>query len=278
MQKVLLTADDYGMCPEVDEAIEKLAEYGTLSTTNVLTNFNTDFTNSPLKNKENFSIGIHWNVTTGRPVTDPQKIPTLVKENGDFYSIDEFRYRYRKGLIDAKDLRTELLNQYDIYYKYFGVPEYWNSHENSALYPKEFKVVESVALEKGIKCTRNFQRVYIDYENCVGFKRKLREFIVKTFVDYWFGVRVKRKFTMPSGRIITFKNITKTNPDKLRRALENTKKPSVEIVIHPAIRGDNPLFGNIGQDRVVEYNSFMSQEFYDILENENRTIVSFEKL
>ena len=34
----------------------------------------------------NISIGMHWNVTTGKPVTDPNEIPTLVDKNGNFFS------------------------------------------------------------------------------------------------------------------------------------------------------------------------------------------------
>lgn len=278
MQKVIVTADDYGLCPEVDKAIEDLIEFGTLSTTNVLTNFGTDFSKSHLTKRDGLSIGLHWNVTTGRPVTDPQKIPTLVNEMGEFHSIDEFRRRYHNGLIADCDLILELRNQYDIFHKYFGLPDYWNTHENSALYPKEFKVFESVALEKKIPATRNFQRVYIDYDNCKGIKRKLREFAVSSFVNLFFGIRTKQKFVMPQGRIVTFQNVTKTEPDRLRKALDGTKKQTVEVIIHPSTSGDNALFGNIGEDRVVEYQKFMSREFLDILSNDHRKIISFGDL
>ena len=53
MKKFIITADDYGMCPEVNSAIEQLAEKGILSTTNVLTNFQNDFSDSPLRKYKN---------------------------------------------------------------------------------------------------------------------------------------------------------------------------------------------------------------------------------
>ena len=171
-RKYIVTADDYGMCPEVDEAIEKLSERGMLSTTNVLMNFGTDFSNAPLRRYKNYSVGLHWNVTTGKPVTDTSLIPTLVDESGTFHSINEFRRRFHKGMINNKELTLELENQFDLFYNSFGQPDYWNTHENSALYPLEYKVFEKVALAKGIRGTRNFQRVYIDYDHCCGFKRK----------------------------------------------------------------------------------------------------------
>lgn len=278
MQKIIVTADDYGLCDDVNMAIESLIDAGVLSSTNVITNFNSDFSTSQIKNKKNVSIGLHWNVTTGKPVSNPRYVKTLLNKNGVFWSIDEFRKRYHRGLIDKNELKYELENQYEIFYKNFGKPSYWNSHENSALYPQEYKVFEEVAREKKISATRNFQRVYIDYQNCKGLKRKLRELLVRVFVDFWFGVRTKKYFNMPKGRIVTFVNLTKTNPTMLKQALDKTRKKSVEIIIHPALSGENELFGNIGKDRVEEFSAYMSKEFYDILSNEKRKIVCFEQL
>ncbi len=277
-RKYIITADDYGLCNEVDEAIENLAKKGILSTTNVIMNFRRDFSDAPLRQFKNFSVGIHWNVTTGKPVTDISAIPSLVSEDGSFYNIDDFRTRYRKGMINAEELELELQNQYDLFVKSFGQPDYWNSHENSALFPKEYSVFSKTALKNNIKGTRNFQRVYIDYDLIGTTKRKLREFLVKTFVDFKFGVLEKRKFKMPAGRIVTFQNISKTDINRLKSGLNNTNKESIEIIIHPAVSGDNPLFGNITDDRVVEYVKFMSDEFLALFENQTSEIVSFDSL
>ena len=58
MKYYLITVDDYGLCEEVDTTIENLTKRDILSTTNVLMNFRTDFSNSPLKRMERLSIGI----------------------------------------------------------------------------------------------------------------------------------------------------------------------------------------------------------------------------
>ena len=278
MKRYLITADDYGFCEEVDRAIEDLADKGILSTTNVLMNFRRDFSDSPLIGRPDFSIGIHWNVTCGNPVSDIKDIPTLVAEDGSFLSLGEFRGRYRKGLINPDELELELENQYRLFRDAFGEPEYWNTHENSSLYPKEFRVFEKVALKHNIRCTRNFQRVYIDYDNCKGAARKLREFLVSSYVNIKFGIFEKRKFAMPDGRIVTFVNHSKTDIDRLRAGLGKTKKETVEVIIHPATSGDNPLFGNITSDRVDEYKCFMSDEFYELFQNSDSKIISFNDI
>lgn len=278
MKEILITADDYGMCPEVDEAIEKMALARRITTTNVLMNFRTDFSNTKLKDINDFSIGIHWNVTTGRPVSDVTTIKTLVNENGEFYPIDIFRYRYKRNMISPKELEIELTNQYNLFYSVFGQPDYWNSHENSALYPKEYKVFKKVALEKGIIGTRNFQRVYVDYDLAKGFSRKMREFIVRFYVNIYFGLHIKRKFVIPDGRIVTFVNHSKTEFERMQKCLARCKKKTVEIIIHPATESGNPLFGNIGDDRVLEYQKYSSDEFYGLFANSSSRVISYKDL
>ena len=109
-------------------------------------------------------------------------------------------------------------------------------------------------------------------------REKLREFAVSSFVNIWYGVLARKKFKMPAGRIVTFENISKTDINRMRKGLAETNMESIEIVIHPAVSGDNPLFGNIAEDRVIEFQKYMSDEFFDLFQNENAEIVSFDAL
>ena len=97
MQKLIVTADDYGMCNEVDKAIDSGIENGIITTTNVMLNMESLYNAATLRKRyEHISIGIHWNVTTGKPISTPESIPTLVDDKGDFWSINEFKKRYNE--------------------------------------------------------------------------------------------------------------------------------------------------------------------------------------
>lgn len=92
MQKIIVTADDYGMCNEVDHAIDAGIENGFITTTNVMLNMDTLSNASDLRTRyPQLSVGIHWNVTTGKPISNPGTTPTLVDNNGDFWSISVFK-------------------------------------------------------------------------------------------------------------------------------------------------------------------------------------------
>jgi len=276
--KFIITADDYGLCDSVNAAIEELARQGILSSTNVIMNFQNDFSNTPIKTTKDFSVGLHWNVTTGRPLSDICSIPSLVDKQGEFYSIDTFRKRFRRGLIDIKEIELELQTQYDCFVKCFGQPVYWNTHENSSLYPAEYAVFKRVAIKNNIRATRSFRRVYIDYDLCVGLKRRIREFLVKTYVDIKFGIIEKKAFGLPDARVTTFDNKSKTVLNRMQNGLAKNKNEIIEITIHPSISKDGEYFGNIAEDRVLEYNAYLSEPFVKLFRNKNAEIVSFESV
>lgn len=138
------------------------------------------------------SVVIHLNVTTGIPICDPKETSSLVDKNGVFWSIREFKSKYKNIKINSKELEKELEAQYSLFKKHCGQADYWNTHENSALQIKDFKVFEKVALKHNVKATRTFQRVYFDKIN-LGFKRSIREFFVKNFFNVWFS-QIRKNF------------------------------------------------------------------------------------
>lgn len=106
MQKLIVTADDYGMCDVVDKAIDAGIENGIITTTNVMLNMETLHNAKDLRERyPHISVGVHWNVTTGKPISDPKEIPTLVDKNGVFWSIGNFKNDIVKGLFRLPTLK-----------------------------------------------------------------------------------------------------------------------------------------------------------------------------
>ena len=277
MQKIIITADDYGMCDAVDKAIDAGIENGIITTTNVMLNMETLCNATDLKVRyPHISVGIHWNVTTGRPISPIESIPTLVDEKGVFWSISEFKRRYSKGLISPSELEKELEEQYLLFEKTCGHPDYWNTHENSALHLRAFKVFEKVAVKHGIAATRTFQRVYFDKID-LGFKGSIREFLVKNFFKVWFE-HIRKTFVMPAARVVSFGKISKTQGDVLMNALKKDGRNFIEIVFHPALVAESPYFGNISTERVKEYEFVSSQSVLNCYKENGFEFVGFEDL
>ena len=277
MQKIIVTADDYGMCDEVDRAINAGIENGFITTTNVMLNMATLSDAADLRTRyPSLSVGIHWNVTTGKPISDSKTIPSLVDETGTFWPIGTFKKKYHKGEIVSTDLEKELEAQYSLFEKTCGKPDYWNTHENSSLETKAYKVFEKVAVRHGIPATRTFQRVYYDKYD-LGFKCAFREFAVKNFFELWFK-KIRKTFKMPMARVVSFDKISKTDGDVLLRALKKDGRDLIEVVFHPAITADSPYFGNISTERVKEYQFVSSPEVRLKYEKNGFAFANYEAL
>ena len=277
MQKLIITADDYGMCDAVDKAIDLGIENGFITTTNVMLNMETLDNAKDLRQRfPHISVGVHWNVTTGKPVSDPKDIPTLVDDSGAFWPILEFKRRYSKKMISPNELERELEAQYSLFKATCGKADYWNTHENSALHTKAFRVFETVAKKHGIRATRTFQRVYFDKIG-LGLKREVREFLVKHFFQLWFE-QIRKRFVMPTARIISFDKISKTQGDVLLDALRRDGRDYIEVVFHPATTAESPYFGNISQERVREYEFVSSKGNYEKYKANGIEFVGFESL
>lgn len=259
MQRIIVTADDYGMCEAVDRAIDAGIKNGFITSTNVMLNMETLHHAADLRQRfPHVSVGVHWNVTTGKPVSDPKSIPSLVTPEGSFWPIREFKRRYSKGLISPADLETELEAQYALFEATCGKADYWNTHENSSLHTKSFKVFAAVAKRHGVDATRTFQRVYFDKYD-LGLKRELRELAVRHFFQLWFS-RIRKSFRMPTARVVGFDRRSKTEDDVLINALRLDGRDLIEVVFHPATTADHPSFGNISTERVREYHFVTAPE------------------
>lgn len=281
--KFIITADDYGMCSIVDRAIEDCARAGLLSSTNVIVNQG-DYTKAQNLKKEFplLSVGLHWNVTDGFPLGDSVEVSSLVNpETGQFWGVSDFISKFKNGQICKKELRNELILQYNAFKSVCGEPDYWNVHMNSSLDFKTFHFFNSLALELGIMKSRSFRRVYIQPMGLHGLKNRIREFVKKLVLDIWFGFQIPMTGTkMPEGRLIYFDSHDKTKD--IKNIGENVRwggeKEIIELVIHPSISADYHNFGTLTTVRVDEWKMFTDASTRFYLEQQGIEIVNFEEI
>ena len=278
--KLIITADDYGMCSIVDKAIEDCARAGLLSTTNVIVNQG-DYSNAKNLKKDfpNLSVGLHWNVTDGKPLNPCDEVPSLLNPNtGEFWGVAEFISKFKKGQISKDELRKELISQYNAFKDVCGEPEYWNSHMNSSLDFKTFHFFNSLAIELGMMKTRSFRRVYIQPIGLKGVIDHLREFVKRLVLDCWFGYQIPKTGTkMPDGKMTHFNSSDKTIDIKnIGKNVMWGNKEIVELVIHPSISPDHHNFGNLTTIRVDEWKMFTNPVTKEYLQSQNIDIVNFD--
>lgn len=278
MKKLIITADDYGMSRAVNDAIDAGIAAGLITSTNVMTNMPLYKEAVKLKENANISVGLHWVLACGKPVLPREEIPTLVAENGEFYSYPEFRSRLRKKQISFEDIKKELVAQYNLYFDLMGQPDYWNTHQNTHVDFGIYRLFVDTAAALGIYKMRSHQRIYVqgsDNSQKMPFVWRLAEPIKSKMLDIWQHNAHKKGISSPDGLIVCLNGADINKPEYLFKQIDWKDKSIGEYVIHPATGNDSPYFGKIVDQRIREYQQFTSEAQKDLFGQYKLELVNF---
>jgi len=279
MKKLIITADDYGMSRAVNDAIDAGIDAGLITSTNVMTNMPLYKEALKLKDKEGVSVGIHWVLACGRPVLPAEEVPTLVRENGEFYPYPEFRERLRSKRISFADIKKELLAQYNLYYELMGQPDYWNTHENTHVDLGIYRLFVDTAAELGINKMRSHQRIYVQGSSDshkMPLVWRLIEPIKSKMLDIWQHNAHKKGIASPNGLVMCLNKEDINNLSYVFHNIQWGKNEVGEYVIHPATENDSPYFGDLVEQRIKEYKMFTSKETKAIIADTDLVLSTYE--
>jgi hypothetical protein len=278
MNKLIITADDFGMCEEVNDAILECISAGNIRSTNVMANMDHAYDTRLLENRDNVTIGLHWNLTTGRPVLRPELIPSLVGADGNFLDSGAFRAAIKKGFIRRHEIRNELKAQYEKFISFYGKPDYWNSHENIHTNVRLFRFFVDFAVDLVILGMRCHNKIYIGSDESTVYRDGLKDFLKKYIFRHWYGKALKKGMHMPLGTICF------VNPEGRYSISEDSKDFSwaldeiAEMHVHPSKGADNIFFGAVTKDRVRDYELFSNPRLLHILNENQVEIVDYRQL
>jgi dolichyl-phosphate beta-glucosyltransferase len=107
-------ADDFGLSPGVSLAIQFGLTTGCVTSTSLM--LGTPHSGESLewaRSHPDLRFGVHLNVTHGRPVLDPDRVPSLVDRHGCFRPLPRFVLRLAAGRVRMRELRDEWDAQID---------------------------------------------------------------------------------------------------------------------------------------------------------------------
>lgn len=189
MKYLIVNGDDFGLTKGVNKGIVESYKNGILRSTSIMCNM--PYAHEAAEIKElcpNLGFGIHITLDAGKPLSSPNKVPTLVDEKG------YFKKDYRHALNDANvdEIKMEMEEQIKKAFS-LGVPiTHMDSHHGVQTHPKVLKVFidlamkynlpvrstpldKKVIVEAGVKTIDNF--VYTFYDK--GAKKENLLFILE---------------------------------------------------------------------------------------------------
>ncbi len=128
MKRIMVRADDLGYSEAVNYGIEKSVKNGIIKNIGFMVNMPASEHGYHLIKDEDVCIGLHTNICVGRPLCDPNLIPSIVQENGEFVASKTYR-NSETDLVVLDEVILEIEAQYQRFKEITGrEPAYFEGH------------------------------------------------------------------------------------------------------------------------------------------------------
>ena len=129
-KRLIVNADDLGLSPGVNRGILEAHLRGVVSSSTLMVNMPSAPAGAALVRAEapRLGLGLHLNLSHGRPLLPPEEVPSLVRADGRFVSVS-------RGLASARcwrpdEVRAELAAQLARFTELAGeLPDHLDSHQ-----------------------------------------------------------------------------------------------------------------------------------------------------
>lgn len=144
---LIVNADDFGLSTGVNRGIMAAYRAGAITSTTVMTNTPGFAGAAQLARRHpTLKVGLHFNITEGRPVTNPQSISSLVGADG--------RFSYNISLWRQEDVSRELRAQWNRLVDAGIQPTHIDSHQHAQMHKPVYGVVAKFARQQGVPLRR----------------------------------------------------------------------------------------------------------------------------
>lgn len=267
---IIINADDLGYHSAVNSGICNAFTKGVLSSASLMANGEA-FEEAVAQIKTlNIPTGIHFNLTTGYPVSNPNQIPTLLQDSGLFWEKWQFARRLISDKINPDHIKCELSGQLLKCLDFGVVPDHFDGHHHVHLLPGIARMV--------FQLTRNITTKYRSLSrpssaawalsplaavqqiafNCLNYK----QYSHSVTPDYFMGMELLY------------------NQDKektLLTLLKHIKPGTTEIMCHPGyLVPDSISIYNKGREQ--ELSALTGNKINKILQSDNIKVISFREL
>jgi predicted glycoside hydrolase/deacetylase ChbG (UPF0249 family) len=250
MKRLIVNGDDFGWTTAISKGILKAHHDGVLTSTTMIVN-SPGFDEAVALAKETsaLGVGLHLNVTHGSPVSDRDKIPSLLDASGNFLGGDAFCIRLFRGSIDPVELRREVDAQLMKFQSALGNPTHLDSHKHVHV----FGCYRRVAAELAGALEHPRIRCPVERFRATSILRPL--FACKLLMLQVAGQRARRRFHEAGFRMAdAFMGVSETGrltAEACVGMLSHLHDGVTELMCHPGLAVENESDAAPG-DRLTE--------------------------
>ncbi|MCX6561117.1 MAG: ChbG/HpnK family deacetylase [Candidatus Aminicenantes bacterium] len=230
MARIIINADDFGLCACVNEGIIEAHRNGALSSATIMANM-PGFDQAVVLAKENprLGVGVHLNLVRGLPLSPASRIPTILGPDGRFLgSPSRLMRKMAAGRARPAEVEIELRAQIEKALAAGLRPSHVDSEKHMHAYPPVFRIAARLAGEYGIGGIRFIREFRLSRHPVQSAKA-----VLLTLWSARARAAVRSAGLVITDRFYGICNSGRMTAADLRRLIERPGRGSAEIMIHP---------------------------------------------
>lgn len=256
---LIVNADDFGFSEASNEAILSLAKSAKLSSTTVMVNMPYYKEITKALAIPYFGVGLHLNLTQGKPISQAASVSTLVNYSGEFYPYSSLIKKLLKGQVNTKHIQIEIEAQYSTLVNIIGdrithIDSHQWIHKNPVLakalnnWKRDFRPNDTIALRSPRRHFISPGGEIFPSRPSASFKKKL----VNAYTN-WLHNRYAKFFVLPEGELLALDNKKITTLKILMEDSISFKDHFIEVSCHPATSLEGIPKTKLLDKRIEEY-------------------------
>lgn len=282
MKKVIINADDFGLSRGVNEGIVLAHQRGILTSATLLANMPAfEDAVSLARENEGLGVGAHLNIVRGKPLSPPERVCSLLDDNGNFHaSLYVLLRKLLSGKVRAQEIEEELRRQIEKILRSGIRISHLDSEKHMHGLPPVLRIVIRLAKDYNIKKIRCIHEFCLTVR-LLGSAKSLAAsvaFLSATKTIKESGVSAPDRFygLCASGFMTA---------SRLGKILSRLKDGVTEIMVHPGLMSPDleELEKNIGhfyinKHREKEFKALLDPGLRRIIEERNVDLINFHQL
>jgi predicted glycoside hydrolase/deacetylase ChbG (UPF0249 family) len=247
--RLIVNADDFARSEGVNRGILKAHKDGLVSTTTAMMNLKNAAKAVHVAHLESpgLGMGVHLNITFGKPVSSPEKIPSILNNDGFFRSYQELMEK--SATFELSDIELEWRNQIEKFLATDVPLDHLDSHHHCAVFtPQLFELFLDLAAEYdcGVRNPIPYDLQFLDLNSL--YSETIIRFVLE---DAEHLIRAKA-IPYPDFFLASFFGKSATS-EHLTHLLSKLSPAVYEIMCHPG-------FLDVDLQRTASYTGMREQE------------------
>jgi chitin disaccharide deacetylase len=235
--RLIITADDFGLHPRVNEAVEQAHRHGVLTSASLMVGapFASDAV-ARARQLPQLRVGLHVVLADGHAVLPREQIAALVDAEGRFGDnmvLDGFRFFFLPHV--RRQLAAEIRAQFDAFAQTGLALDHVNTHKHFHLHPVVLDLILRIGRDYGMRA----MRLPVEAET-------------PAWLQPWIALtrrRLERAGIAHNDYVIGIDDTGRMDEAAWLRALQRLPDGIGEIYCHPATAGDRALTPGMQQYR-----------------------------